>query len=354
MPARIPKVSICLPNLNNRRFLRERLDTIFQQTMTDWELVVVDNFSDDGAWEFFQEQAGLDKRMRVSQAPREGLYANWNNCIREARGEYVYIATSDDTMSPDCLEKLVAALDEHPDCGLAHCCLTFIDDKGEPILNGHCWANWATTLFLGDWNKKPHVRPRGHDTVMALGLKTAYYSITQILVRRSLFDEVGMFQKHWGSFADLEWQMRASLATKTVHIPEYLATWRIHPEQASQFERYVKAAREGWFLDMADTVIEFSRAHNLPFPGGLPRRLRRFYWDEYISANLGAEKSHLGKLRVLLKSLWHNPALILPFCHSRFRKYILRKLSDPATQVRRELHRLNLDNLSAVETNSAK
>jgi glycosyltransferase involved in cell wall biosynthesis len=52
-----PAISICLPNLNNRRFLAERLETIFRQTFTDWELVVVDNHSEDGAWHFFQEQA---------------------------------------------------------------------------------------------------------------------------------------------------------------------------------------------------------------------------------------------------------------------------------------------------------
>src|SRR5262249_49784139 len=109
----MPKLSICVPNLNNRRFLRERFAAIYQQTFQGWELIVVDNYSDDGAWEFLQEQASRDRRIRLSQAPREGLYANWNNCIRQASGEYVYIATSDDTMAPDCLEKLTAALETH-------------------------------------------------------------------------------------------------------------------------------------------------------------------------------------------------------------------------------------------------
>ena len=49
-----PKVSILLPNLNNRRYLDERIDCILNQTFTDWELVIVDNYSDDGAWEFFR------------------------------------------------------------------------------------------------------------------------------------------------------------------------------------------------------------------------------------------------------------------------------------------------------------
>jgi glycosyltransferase involved in cell wall biosynthesis len=350
----MPRVSICVPNLNTRPFLPERFETIFNQTLQDWELIVYDSYSDDGAWEYIQELAAREPRMRISQGPREGIYPGWNACIRQAKGEYVYIATSDDTMSPDCLEKLVAALDQHPDCGVAHCCLTFIDEKSRPILAGHCWDNWPTTLFLGEWNKKHHVRPRGHDAVVALGLKTAYYSITQILVRRSLFDEAGLFEKRWEPYGDLEWQMRAALTTKTVHIPEYLATWRLHPQQASQFERHVKAVRDGLYLEMANAVVQFSRNRNLPFPGGLPRRLRRFCWAEHISAYWVAETSLLEKLTVLLKSLWRNPALIMPFFQSRFRKYILRKLPDPATQVRRELHRLNLDNLSPVEPHAAK
>ena len=106
-----PRVSVCLPNLNNRAYLEERIATIEAQSFKDWELVICDNFSDDGAWEFFQELAKRDSRVRISQEPRAGMYANWNNCIVKARGEFIYVATSDDTMAEDCLEKMVKALD---------------------------------------------------------------------------------------------------------------------------------------------------------------------------------------------------------------------------------------------------
>ena len=100
-----PLVSVCLPNLNTYPYLRERVDTILAQTYENWELVISDNHSEDGAWEFFQDLAKQDPRVSIAQAPREGLYPNWNQCVRRARGEYVYIATSDDGMAPDCLEK---------------------------------------------------------------------------------------------------------------------------------------------------------------------------------------------------------------------------------------------------------
>jgi glycosyltransferase involved in cell wall biosynthesis len=258
----MPKVSICVPNLNTRPYLPERFETVFNQTFQDWELVVCDSYSDDGSWEYIQELAAREPRMRISQTPRKGVYAGFNDCIQLARGEHVYIATSDDTMSPDFLEKMVAALDKNPGCGVAHCCLDFIDEHGVKISSGRCWDNWVTTRFFGDWIKKYHVRPRGHDAVVALALKSVYFSVAQILVRRDLFDLIGMYESRWGSFGDFEWQMRAALATKTVHVPEYLATWRIHPQQASQAEQYLKAIREGWFLTWQPVRLIF-RAHTI-------------------------------------------------------------------------------------------
>jgi glycosyltransferase involved in cell wall biosynthesis len=167
----VPKVSICVPNLNTRPYLPEWFETVFNQTFQDWELVVCDSYSDDGSWEYIQELAAREPRMRISQTPRKGVYAGFNDCIQLARGEHLYIATSDDTMSPDFLEKMVAALDKNPGCGVAHCYLDFFDEHGVKISSGHCRDNWFTTRFFGDWNKKYHVRPRGHDAVVALALK---------------------------------------------------------------------------------------------------------------------------------------------------------------------------------------
>ena len=105
----IPRVSICVPCLNSRPFVAERLQTILSQTLEDWELIVCDSYSDDGTWEALREFAG-DERISLYQVPREGLYAGWNECFERARGEYVYIAPVDDTCEPDILEKMVEAL----------------------------------------------------------------------------------------------------------------------------------------------------------------------------------------------------------------------------------------------------
>jgi glycosyltransferase involved in cell wall biosynthesis len=278
----LPTVSVCVPNLNTRPYLAERFETIFVQTLQDWELIVYDSYSDDGAWEYIQQLAAREPRMQISQGPREGTPASWNPCIRQARGKYVYIATSDDTMTPDCLEQLVGALERHPECGLAHCCATFIDEHGRAVSEPRTWEDWPAAKYFGDLLHVEHIRPPGHDAVLACALRTPYYSMTQVLIRRELLSQVGLFETQWGSFGDLAWQMRCSLLTATVHVPAYLATWRIHPSQATQNDRHLAAMRDGLYVRMVDSLIAFSRQVRFPGPEGLPCRLRRFFAAEQI------------------------------------------------------------------------
>ena len=229
----VPLVSVCLPNLNTRPFLEERFETILRQTHANWELVVSDNFSDDGAWEFFEQMAAADQRVSIAQAPREGLYPNWNNCLRRARGEYVYIATSDDTMAPDCLEKMVRALEANPDCDWAHCSLVVIDEHGNRIEE----PRWPEcTVFahgLGDMVTRPHIRRAPYDGLIHLSGQHVVLSITQLLIRRTLFARVGSFGSRWGSASDFNWEMKAGLVANMIHVPDTWASWRVHSAQAT-------------------------------------------------------------------------------------------------------------------------
>jgi glycosyltransferase involved in cell wall biosynthesis len=230
-----PRVSICLPNLNNRRFLPERLDSIFAQSFSDWELVVVDSHSDDGAWEYLTGRATADSRMRIFQGPREGIYAGMNQSIRLAVGEYIYIAPSDDTMAPDCIAKMVQALDTHPDCDIAHCALRFINEESEALPSTQSW--WLErSVFArssGEAIYRSHIRRAPFDGLLLLLGQTVYLSLTQLLVRRSLFDRIGLFESRWGSVGDFNWAMRACLVANTIHVPDTWGGWRLHPAQAT-------------------------------------------------------------------------------------------------------------------------
>lgn len=304
-----PKVSILLPNLNNRPFLEERIRCISDQTFTDWELVIVDNYSDDGAWEYFQTCAENDSRIKLSRAPRKGMYANWNNCIRLARGEYIYIATSDDTMTPDFLEVMVTALDEHPGCGLAHCKLRIIDENGG-LHPGLSWDKFFCTAFFEDFINQKHIRKAPHDGLLHCGVKTVYTSITQLLIRRSLFDEIGLFLTGYGSTADFEWEMRASLVTDTIHIPQYLATWRVHGEQGTDRDFLHSAKFRVQLMEMIDHALNTAVKIN---PGSLKNidknELKYLYKKEKLQAEIKEQKNKVKKYIVGLKWLVTAPKL---------------------------------------------
>jgi len=166
-----PQVSICLPNLNQRPFIEDRMESIVSQTFEDWECIAYDNFSDDGSWGIIKDYATRDVRITARQAPKAGMYANWNNCIKDARGTYIYIATSDDTMSPDCLEKMVSALDAHPECDICQCGLQMIDREGHSMdgeCGDICWETLGNASYFGDQLKTPHILMAPHDGLVAL------------------------------------------------------------------------------------------------------------------------------------------------------------------------------------------
>ncbi len=249
-----PRVSICLPNLNTLPYLAERIATIDAQSFTDWELLVYDSYSTDGAWEYFCELAEREPRMRIWQGPREGTPGSWTPCIREARGEFVYVATSDDTMAGDCLEKMVDALDENPDCDLAHCPIKIIDENGEP---GQDW--WSgSSLFMksaGDLAGCHHKRVAPFDGILCMLGDNVYTSVTQLLIRRRLFDRIGFYEKEWGAVGDFHWNFRAGLAASTVHVPDTWGGWRVHQAQATAGVELGSLGHQAKIDGMIDDVL---------------------------------------------------------------------------------------------------
>ncbi|MDB6147275.1 MAG: glycosyl transferase family 2, partial [Spartobacteria bacterium] len=165
-----------MPHLNSRPFTKERMETILSQTLSDWELIIIDSKSDDGSRELLEQYAKEDSRIQITDGPRDGIYTNLNRALQLCSGEYVYVATSDDTMRPDCLERMVEALERNPDCGLCHCCLEIIDGNGAILNSDQAWENWQAQLYFDQWIHQYHVRKAPHDGLLHFGFYTVYSS----------------------------------------------------------------------------------------------------------------------------------------------------------------------------------
>jgi glycosyltransferase involved in cell wall biosynthesis len=208
--------------------------SLLGQRLKDWELIVCDSFSDDGSWEYFQ-RFKHDPRVRLYQVPREGLFAGWNECLRRVTGRYVYIATADDTACPDLIEKLVGLLEQTPEAGVAVGQFDFIDhgDRIIPPTQG------LPGSIFGEWQERVHRRSGWIDFLVHTEIGSSWTSITSALFRGDVVRKAGFFRTDVGrneAFADRFWAMRVASFADTVYTPDKVATWRVHPSQASRGE----------------------------------------------------------------------------------------------------------------------
>lgn len=126
-----PKVSILVPVFNRKEYIAECIQSALDQTLKDFEVVVVDNASDDGTWEICQRFAEQDQRVRVFRNTTNiGPVRNWRRCAEEAKGEFSKILFSDDTLEPGCIAEMVSNLEGH-DVGIAYCAARIGKSKNE-------------------------------------------------------------------------------------------------------------------------------------------------------------------------------------------------------------------------------
>ncbi|WP_127792896.1 glycosyltransferase family 2 protein [Agromyces sp. LHK192] len=105
------KVSIVVPAYNNADYIEETMRSLLAQTYPELEIVVSDHSSTDGTWDRLQQYAG-DPRVRLLQtAAGGGARANWNRVTEAATGEFVKLVCGDDLITPDSVERQVAAFE---------------------------------------------------------------------------------------------------------------------------------------------------------------------------------------------------------------------------------------------------
>jgi glycosyltransferase involved in cell wall biosynthesis len=131
-----PLVSIGLFVYNGERFLEETLQSILNQTFTDFELIISDNASTDRTGEIAQALAKRDDRIRYYRSEKN-MGAGWNvrRVYELATGKYFKQAAADDLLEPQFLERCVAVLESDPACVVAYAKTKEIDENGTFIKN---------------------------------------------------------------------------------------------------------------------------------------------------------------------------------------------------------------------------
>ncbi|CAN5259111.1 hypothetical protein BH18GEM1_BH18GEM1_07790 [soil metagenome] len=210
---RRPQVSVCIPARDRGRWLGEALESVFRQTMEDFEVVVYDDASTDDTPAVVDRWS--DPRLRYFRHARPvGVASNRNACLAVARGRYIAWLDSDDRYHPQMLAVQSAALDHHPQAGLAHGGFEVIDADGRRL------PDWPPP-FTDD------VVEPGREAFRELVVEN-YVTAPTVLVRRDVYDVVGPYSSSLPTGEDWEMWLRIALHADLVYTAEAMAQYRWH------------------------------------------------------------------------------------------------------------------------------
>lgn len=138
-------ISIIVPNFNHVQFLPQRLDTIFNQTFQDFEVILLDDFSTDGSWDFLKQ---FENHPKVSHCIRNDVnsgspFKQWKKGINLAKHEWIWIAESDDFSDLHFLEIMFPLLSS--DVFIAFSSSNEVDELGQQYFNPY--KNFSDTGY---------------------------------------------------------------------------------------------------------------------------------------------------------------------------------------------------------------
>ncbi|MCA9084229.1 MAG: glycosyltransferase family 2 protein [Planctomycetaceae bacterium] len=216
-----PRISVIVPSYNHRRFLPERIDTILNQTRQDFELILLDDASQDGSAEYLQEVSERSGARFIPNLQNTGSpFAQWNRGLSAAKGEFVWIAESDDVADPGFLEALVRILESDDNIGIVFCRSRRIDE------NGQCVPETPSSM---DDELRHDFRIVRCDAVRThLYTGNTIVSASAVVFRRRIYNAAGPADASFRLSGDwLQWS-RMLLISDLSYIAEPLSGTRIH------------------------------------------------------------------------------------------------------------------------------
>jgi glycosyltransferase involved in cell wall biosynthesis len=281
-----PKVSIIMPTYNRAPFLRETIESIRAQSYPNWELIILDDGSDDNTEEII---AGIkDERIRYFKSGKTGWVSKLRNeGIKRATGELIAFNDSDDLWHPAKLEKQVAALHQHPETGFSLTGGYNYRNKNEPI-----------EYFY----RQREGRSAGNLFVQIFSPGIAVFTQT-LLVRRRCVDAAGYFDES-KPFSDPDFVVNLALHFDAVILFEPLLYRRLHDSNDSG---------ENWekrYHDWAGVIRAYRDKKQLP--GSIAKQALFKLYINYGERTLQFHQSRKA-IRQFMNAWRCKPYSVIPF-----------------------------------------
>jgi glycosyltransferase involved in cell wall biosynthesis len=211
------KVSVCMPVYNGERFLREAIDSVLQQSFTDFEFIIVDNQSTDKTVEIIKSYT--DPRIKFFQNETNiGLIPNWNMAMSKASGQYMKVMPADDLIYPDNLKLLLEVLDKDVNKRISMVCSRkqVIDETGRVIL---------TRGYAGKTEKEIPGLKAIHKNIRSGG--NIIGEAGAILFRREILAKTGVFNSKYYYVLDIDLWYKILQHGNLYYLPKALSAFRV-------------------------------------------------------------------------------------------------------------------------------
>jgi glycosyltransferase involved in cell wall biosynthesis len=288
-------VTVVLPTHNRASTLERAINSVLNQTFSDFELIVVDDGSTDSTPAIL-EACAARHNVRIVSTPHRGCAAARNTGISRAQGRYVAFQDSDDEWEPRKLATAIAMLERTgPETGV------FYSDMHVVLPDGRSGVL-----------KTPDVTPGVLIDERTLDYLVRCIGIQSAVIKRECFDRVGTFDEALPRLIDLELFIRLSDHYRFVRSPETLVTYHL-----------------GTGISVNRAALVAARRHLLRKYGARLRRQRHHLAGQYLYLAMALQHNgeRLKSLPFFLRALLTSPL------HARLRNEVLESVSSPKPEV---------------------
>jgi glycosyltransferase involved in cell wall biosynthesis len=266
-----PIVSVIIPNYNHAPYLKERIDSVLNQTYQDFEVIILDDCSPDNSRtviEQYRENPHVS-HIVLNEQNTGNTFIQWERGISLAKGRYIWIAESDDVAESQLLETLVGQLEQHPDASVAFCHSKLIDAESK-VLSEHNSKNPAQPGQVTIDDSKTFLRH--------LLIFNYIYNASMVVFRRDVYDKTNPDYKQFRYCGD--WHFWASIcaAGKVIEVHDMLSGFRQHQRKVT--ERAKKDLLQVWSDEMKTigyiaSLCNLSAIEQRCLKGRLSKRLKK-------------------------------------------------------------------------------
>jgi glycosyltransferase involved in cell wall biosynthesis len=225
---------VIIPNYNHAEYLKQRINSILNQTYRDFELIILDDCSTDNSREIIDDYTSHFPFITsyYNDSNSGSPFIQWDSGVKKAKGEFIWIAESDDYAEADFLEKTTAIMDKNENAGLVYCNSNIIDNQTQ---TEYLSSNLSKHLHSSKW-LHDHVSRGMEELSEYMYLNCTIHNVSGVLFRKSKYVEAGLADHSMKFCGDWLIYIRILLISDIAYISEPLNTLRLHSN--STFNSY--------------------------------------------------------------------------------------------------------------------